>query len=248
MRLTARLDFSFPHSMHLKLALLIAGALSGSTAAWAAPIQIDCTSVFNARPISTYSNGALVPWTVGIDGAGRADGFATVSAARANDDSFVHALPDNGDFPRTADHPDVRLSYNNADDKRAQARAMEGASSCEISIPAKSFQTLFLFFTSAEGPSEVSATLHYQDGKVQRETIQIPDYYRAPIRSEKSLFALASDLAKWNAKGKMAEADHHFIYGWKIRTDDSRPLQSVTLEKTQAGYLVFWGATGETVD
>lgn len=220
------------------------GILVSSAAALnAATIQIDCSSVLNARPVSIAQNGAVIPWSVGIDGGGKSDGFATASAARAHGDASEHALPDDGIFAANEDHSLVHLPYGSAGATHTQACALSGKSKLELKIPKGQWNELLLFFTSAEGASQLSLVLHYSDATSETRTVEMPDYYRAPIASEKNLFALASDLAKWSAAGKLAEADHHFIYGWKINPDASRILQSITLHKSAGGYLVFWGAT-----
>ncbi len=190
----------------------------------------------------------MVFWNIGIDGGGKADGFATTSAARASGDSPAHALPNDGKFAANSEHPLVLLPYGQVHPGEFQARSMPGPSFVEIKVPHKKYRDLFLFFTSAEGGSLVSLRLDFRDGTSEVSSIDLPDYYREPSPSEKNLFALAPNLAKWNAAGKLAEADHHYIYGWKIASDAHRILQSMTLTKTAPGYLVFWGATGVSAD
>jgi hypothetical protein len=232
----------------MRFPLAFVSILAASAAAvHAATFQIDCTSIFNARPVSVVQNGAVIPWRIGIDGGGKSDGFATTSAARAHGDPSDHALPDDGVFAANGDHPLVQLPYGRAGTTRPQTRSLSGESGFELDISKSKVSELLLFFTSAEGSSQLSLILHYTDGNSDTRTVEMPDYYRAPLASEKDLIALASNLAKWNALGKLAEADHHFIYGWKIKPDASRILKSITLRKNAAGYLVFWGATAETV-
>src|SRR5438045_2470738 len=76
-------------------------------------IQIDISSILNARPVTTLTNGKLITWTKGIDGGGAGDGYLTASAALFNGDSAVHALPDKSVFAATAYHPEIVLHYNN---------------------------------------------------------------------------------------------------------------------------------------
>ena len=218
----------------------------GSAATFGSTVQLDCTSVFNARPVSIVDHGALVPWSGGIDGGGKADGFATACAARAHHDPAVHALPDDGKFPATHDHPFVQLAYGIVGPSQSQARALIGESTFDVLTPKQRLGELILFFSSAEGASQLSVVLHYVDGTQESRAIEMPDYYQVPKANDPQLFALASDLAKWNASGNLAEADHHSIDGWKISVNRRRILKSITVHKGAAGYAVFWGATGVT--
>jgi hypothetical protein len=63
-----------------------------------------------------------------------------------------------------------------------------------------------------------------------------------------NIFSLATDLAKWDAAGRMAERDHHYIHGVELHPDARRNLVSIQVLKTVPGYLVFWGATGVTTN
>jgi hypothetical protein len=227
-------------SLASSLVFTVAASLHAST------VQLDCTSVLNARPVSVVHHEKLIPWSTGVDGGGKADGFATVSAARAHGDPTVHALPDDGRFPANNDHPFVQLPYSAAGESQFQAGALSGESEFELELQRRAFHEISLFFTSAEGASQLSIIVHYDDGTGDTRAVEMPDYYRAPLPRDKDLFALASDLAKWNVSGNIAEGDHHYIYGWKIKLDPNRGVKSITVHKAAAGYAVFWGATADT--
>jgi len=68
-------------------------------------IQIDVRPVLTGRAVTTLSAGKLVHWTQGVDGGGRGDGYMTREASAANGDTNVLALPGDGAFEATADHP-----------------------------------------------------------------------------------------------------------------------------------------------
>ena len=222
--------------------------LSGFALRSSEVIQVDVQPVLTGRAVTTLTGGRLVPWTQGIDGAGRADGYLTLSASVANGDKNARALPDDGCFPATAAHPFVRLNFSNADGRLSQTRGVEGQGVFTLPVPVKPYQRLMVFLTSSEGPSHLSFKLGYADGSVASQEILLPDYYNAPPAGDPHVFTLAANLAKWNAAGKMAERDHHYIHGVNLHPDPRKNLVSVTLNKTAPAYLVFWGATAVTAD
>ena len=224
------------------VALLAPGVRAADT------VQVDVRPLLNARPVTTLTAGKLVPWTKGIDGAGLRDGYLTREAARLNGDSEAKALPGDGLFPATARHPEVKLNYTNTDGTAVQARSVEGAGEFAVAVPAKRYAELMLFLSSAEGASQLSATLVYADGTRVRREVLLPDYYNPAPAGDPDLFDLAVDLAKWNDLGRMAEADHHFIHGVELHPDAQRQLVRVEVVKTAPAYLVFWGATGVTAE
>jgi len=49
-------------------------------------IQVDVRGLLTGRAVTTLTDGKIVPWTQGVDGGGRGDGYMTVEAAVANGD------------------------------------------------------------------------------------------------------------------------------------------------------------------
>ena len=212
-------------------------------------VQLDVRAVLNGRAVTTLTGtNRLVPWDRGIDGGGRADGYMTAEAAAANGDLNAHALPGDGSFVANDAHPAVKLNFSTADGKNSQVRSVAGAGEFSFAVSTNRYQRLFVFMTSAEGSSHLTFTLTYADGTVEPRPILLPDYYNAPAAGDTNIFCLATNLAKWNAAGRMAERDHHNIHGVVISTDAGKALVSIQVEKTAPGYLVFWGATGVTAD
>src|SRR5437868_1450327 len=84
-------------------------------AAWADQIvQLPVDALLNARAVTTLTAGRLVPWTVGIDGNGTADGYMTAAASKFhNDPATLKTLPDDGRFAADARHPEVLLHFSN---------------------------------------------------------------------------------------------------------------------------------------
>src|ERR1035437_4080404 len=81
-------------------------------------IQVDVRPILTGRAVTTLTDGKLVPWTKGVDGAGRADGYMTLEASVANGDKNARALPDDGCFKATAEHPFVRLNFTRSEERR----------------------------------------------------------------------------------------------------------------------------------
>jgi hypothetical protein len=206
-------------------------------------VQFNIDKILNARPVTTFTDGKLVSWTKGIDGNGKADGYLTMAAALFNGDKDPKALPDNPLFPANEKHPEVLLHYSNSDGISKQAMAITGAGSFSFEVPAKRYSGLFLAFTSAEGASQIKVSLKYTDG-VESKSFEVPDYYKDIPADDRDFCYLAHDLAKWGKTNNMTEKDHHNIDLLNIHPDGSRKLISIQVEKSEAGYLVFWAATG----
>jgi hypothetical protein len=211
-------------------------------------IQVDVRSILTGRAVTTLTGGKLVPWTKGVDGAGLADGYMTLEASVVNGDKNADALPDDGCFKATALHPFVKLNFTNADGRGSQTRSVEGEGEFTFPVPGKLYKEIFVFLTSAEGPSHLHFKLAYVDGTFEQRDVLLPDYYNDAPAGDTNIFSLATNLAKWNASGRMTERDHHHIHGVDLHPDARKELVSVQVGKTAPGYLVFWGATGVTTN
>jgi len=125
---------------------------------------------------------------------------------------------------------------------------MEGEGEFAFPVAHQRYQRMLVFMTSVEGASQLRFTLTYADGAVEQRQIRLPDYYNDAPAGDPDIFSLTTDLAKWNAAGRMQEANHHYIHGVDLHPDVSKKLVSVQVHKAAPGYLVFWGATGVTTD
>jgi hypothetical protein len=228
------------------LCLILLCQTAGFSVPAADVIQIDVRPVLTGRAVTTFTDGKLKPWTKGVDGAGRADGFMTFEASTANGDKDARALPGDGCFKATTRHPFVQLNFSNADGEGFQTRGVEGEGGFDFPVPHKRYERMLIFATSSEGPSHLHFKLTYADGTSEEREILLPDYYNDAPADDPNIFSLAADLAKWNASGHMAEKNHHYIHGVDLHPDVKKKLISVSVGKTAPGYLVFWGATGVT--
>jgi len=206
-------------------------------------IQIDLSKILNARSVTSLTNGKLVSWTKGIDGNGEADGYLTMAASLFKGDKTPKALPDNPLFPANEKHPEILLHYSNNEGVSNQTYAVTRNSSFSFDVPVKHYSAMYLAFTSAEGASPIKIKLHYKDG-IEIKSYEIPDYYIDVPDDSPDFCYLAHDLAKWGKTNNMTEKDHHNIDLLIIHPDAKRKLKTIQVEKSEAGYLVFWAATG----
>jgi hypothetical protein len=226
------------------LSLILFSFLTSLSAYASDVIQIDVRPILTGRAVTTLTDGKLVPWTKGVDGRGRADGYLTLETAIANGDTNASALPGDGAFKADSAHPFIQLNFSNADGKSPQTRGVEGAGEFAFPVPTNQYQSMLIFLTSSEGPSHLHFELTYADGTLDQRDILLPDYYNDIPAGDPNIFSLAKDLPKWDATGRMKEKNHHYIHGVNLHPDAARKLVSVYLAKTAPGYLVFWGATG----
>src|ERR1017187_4758888 len=182
-------------------------------------------------PEAWLTDGKLVPRTKGVDGTGFADGFMTLEAAVVNGDINARALPGDGCFKGTAGHPEIRLNFTNADGKGWQTRSVAGKGGFSFPVPGRQYQRMMVFLTSAAGSSHRHFQLVYGDGTLEHRAVVLPDYYSAAPAGGTNIFSLTTDLAKWDAAGRMAERDHHYIHGVELHPDARRNLVSIQVLK-----------------
>ena len=194
--------------------------------------------------MTTLGNGALVPWTVGID---KDDGYITSAAAQFLGQT-VNALPNDGTFPADAAHPEMVLHFSNAASAQSpQARGVAGLGDFEISVPVARYTQLFLALTSSYGDSPLSLTFVYADASTGTMQFTLPDWGtgKALPAQPPIFFNLISGLHKWNHENAAIDTPSHTITGVKLSPDQTKSLSSVQVHKGGAApYLVFWGATG----
>jgi hypothetical protein len=205
-------------------------------------VQLDISSIYNARPVTTLTGKTIVPWVKGIDIGGIGDGYATMAASVAIGDIQPHALPDNPLIAANNQHPEVLLHYNNSDSTHKQAVAVIGESGVTFAVKQAKYKDLYLALTSAEGASALKITLTYTDG-TETKDFTLPDYYRDLPANDPDLCYLVHDLAKWGTKNNMTEKDHHNIDLLNVHPNPAKTLKGISINKTKPGYLVFW-ATG----
>jgi len=209
------------------------------------PTQVDVSTILNARVVTTFSGGQVVPLQIDLDGAG---GVATAAAVAALGSGNPHSVPDDGKFAANGDHPEVDLHFSNADGTGMQVRRMPREEEFSFDVPAKNYARMQLFFTSgAAGPAPLKVTLTYQDGSTEQRDVVCPDWWTNLDGTNKDCVYIASNLAKWSKNNKTLEKDHHNIFGLDVHPNPAKVLTSIKVHKTRP-LVCFWGATGVPVN
>ena len=210
-------------------------------------IQIDVSSLLNARPVTTLSDGALVPWSTYLDSYGEGSAFLTVAAARAAGDNDPKALPNSPLIPAHGNCPGMLLHYSNEDGVNGQVRRVDNDVPFTIPVPAHKYGQVFLAWTSS-GASELVIDCLYSSGTNTQNTVRIRDYYNEVSTNDRSRVYVVRDLNKWNRSAKLMERGHHSIHAAIISPDTNRELVSLKIAKRASpSHLIFWGATGVLV-
>ncbi len=97
-----------------------------------------------------------------------------------------------------------------------------------FTVPTATYSKFFLFFNGAAGGTAIKVTLTYSDA-MDTQNATIPDYYSDP--TDPTVFNLAPNLAKWDMKTAINEADHHNINGVALTTMPTKMLTSVKVER-----------------
>ncbi|HEX3850765.1 MAG TPA: hypothetical protein VHW01_07345, partial [Polyangiaceae bacterium] len=205
---------------------------------------VPVDTLLNARPVSTFTGGVVVPWSVGLDNT---DGFITTAA-----NTFLKqpgpALPDDGIFPTDSGRPEITLHFSNAADaKAAQARIVTGTGNFEIAVPLAKYSKLYLIVASSIGDSQLALTLSYADATSTPLSLTLPDWGTGkPLPTNPAIFFnLIAGLHKWNQQDMSVDTPTHAITGIELSPDVTKQLSSIRLEKLSAPQtLAFWGATG----
>jgi hypothetical protein len=227
------------------LALLL--SLTADPALADTVIQIPLDSLLTGRAVTTLSAKTIVPWTVGVD---QNDGFVT-AAAEAFLGQTGAALPDDGDFPADAQHPEIVLHFSNdAPGASPQNAYVNNVGSLAIAIPSTNYSKIFLVMTDAANGatpdgSPLTVTLSYGDGTSTPLNLTWPDYGTGVLPSDPpGLFNLASGMHKWNKDDVSVDTPTHALTGIELDADESRILSAVRVDKLDTGkVLVLWGVT-----
>jgi len=206
------------------------------------PVQVNVDKLLNARVVTTLTDGKVIPLQAGVDAGA---GLITRAAAVALGSTAEHTLPNDGKFPQTVDHPEVVLHYSNADGTGPQVRRSVEADTYSFTVPSMHYGKMFLFLTSAAvGPAPLEILLTYQNGATETRHLVCPDYWKTIAPGDRDIVYLASNLSKWGPNNKMAEKDHHNIFGLDVHPNPGLVLTQIQVTKTHP-IVVFWGATGQ---
>ncbi len=219
-------------------------------------VQVPVDALIDGRTVSTVSNGAVVPWSAGqgVDGDGNADGFVT-NAAEAiiqAHGTIGKALPDDGVFPADAasGRPEIDLHFSNAAQTSSpqthQVHQSMGAQSFQITVPQATYSKMYLLITTSEGAAKLTVTLNYAGGKAPVVSmLTLPDYgIGGAAAGDPVFFNLIAGMRKWSSTDAEGDSQTHGITGITLTPSATDMLTSITVAKTNASHVVFWGATG----
>jgi hypothetical protein len=203
-------------------------------------IQIDISDLLNTRPVTTLTNGKLIPWTKGVD---RENGYLTNAAALANGETNPKAIADNSLIPANDHHPEILLHYNNKDANKNQAILLVDSTAFTINAPKNRYTDFYICLTSAYGKSNLQYELIYSDG-IEVKKIVVPDWANDVPDNDPNFSYVVHDLAKWTEKHFRTENDHHNIHALNVHPDSKRVLTGVRVKNLSKTYVLFWAATG----
>jgi hypothetical protein len=117
-------------------------------------VQIPIDSLLDARPVSTLTNGVVVPWTAGqgIDGNGGGNGFVTQGVATKLGYNGP-ALPSNGIFPAAKGLPEFDLYFSDSNPATSfQAHNVHAnvVGTIQFPVPEATYSNIYLVLTDSE--------------------------------------------------------------------------------------------------
>jgi hypothetical protein len=228
----------------LPIVACVAALLARTQAASAdAVVQLPIDSLLDGRPVTTWTGGQIVTWTVGVDGT---DGLMTAAAEAQLNETGV-ALPDDGTFPADARHPEIVLHFSNAAPAAApQAHSLVmAAGQFDIPVTAGAYTSVFLIFSSSYGASALGFTLTYADGSSSTVNVTVPDWAAGAPANDPVLFDLIGGMMKWNAQNQELDTPNHTLTGVQLAPTAGKDLSRIQVNKPDATTtLTFWGATG----
>lgn len=232
------MKFAFSQLLFLSISSGVSLPLSADT------VQLNVRPLFNARVVTTLTEGQLVTWRDALDGV--TSGEATLAAAEKMGQPFTQALPDDGVFPATERNPRVELGFSNADGRGNQVRLSLGTDDYTIDAPRRAYRQLWIFVMSGNGESHLHITLSYADGAKTERALVVPDWYFSAPAADPRRINLATDIGKWSRENRLMERDHHYLHGLDLQPDPARELIAVSIQKEAAAALTLWGVTGVT--
>jgi len=208
-------------------------------------VPFDLSSVLNVDVIVNRPEGVTDTTQTPIDGSNYA--LITQSFATFVNSTLGNGLPDDGFFGATNFNPDIQLGYRNSDNGNNARLITTSTGSFTFNVLSGQYAYVHLALNSTEASSNVRFTLNYSDGTTQTTNSQtIPDWFNE-ITPSRTLYYLIDGLDRSRADGTGFEnSNDAAIFGLRLSANATKTLESITVEKTaSAGYLAFFGATGE---
>lgn len=227
--------------------MIFSGPLQAAVSTTQPGVQIDISSLLNARVIITAKDGAPQFADHSLDNAPKSI-LITASAAEATKAEKCVPLIDSGFFPANDRHPDVQLPYGKVGEGPQVYRSKPSEETIQVSVPPEHYEQMQLFLISSMGATPLVVTLHYDDGTSDERPLSIPDWFLKAKPDDKGSFTLADNFGKVDMKGKTVEHDHHYIRGFNVDPDKAKVLKDlVIVKKPSKTVLTMFGITGATV-
>ena len=224
--------------------LTFSGPLQAAVPATQPGVQVDISSLLNARVIITAKDGTPQFADHSLDNAPKSI-LITASAADVTKAEKCVPLVDSGFFPANDRHPDVQLPYGKVGDGPQVYRSKESTETLHVTVPAEHYEQMQLFLISSMGATPLTVTLNYADGTSDERPMSIPDWFLKPNADDKTSFTLADNFGKVDMKGKTVEHDHHYIRGFNVDPDKSKVLKELVItKKPSKQVLTMFGITG----
>ncbi len=207
-------------------------------------VQLDFSSIYDSDTVVTGSEA-----DDGIqdsDGLFDAEGaFITQAIAEDYDADDPNGLPNDGYFSSDSNHPEVELDWSGENTWKAESVGEQ----VTAGVPDENYDEIHIF-TSAGGagagsPAKYTITLNYADGTTTTSSeFTTPDWFgSAPSNG----YYLIDGMDRWYS-GSYDDADAAAIFGHSVDADETKTLESVTIDITQmdADVFGFFGGSAKT--
>jgi hypothetical protein len=196
------------------------------------------TALLTDDTVINNGMGAIDPTQDAMDGSG----FDLATQSVVTSKSGTLGLPNDGTFPADANHPQLHLGWNNANDG-PNSRILLPGDTVWFEVPKETYAGLQIYALSTEGGALAQITLTYGDQSTDVRNINFGDW--ASASAPPSVFVLASGL---NRIGNAKVIDPTVVYmaGANLSPDPSKKVMMVGVSNTpgNTGRIVFYGAAG----
>ena len=215
-------------------------------------LQLDISADFNADVVVNDGSGFNDPTQDPIDsGFDLTQNFCfptqSVANAAAVPPQTPDGLPDSAFFPANAFHPDVQLSWSNDDDGLNAWRLANSTGQLLILVPSGSYLEVHVLATSGQGSCDITLTPSYSDGLGTAVPFVVADWFAEIVPTLDNYYLIdgGDRIQPGSGPGTAYEyqdRDDGAIFGFRLRVDPARLLESVLLIRTDTtGYLNAFG-------
>ncbi|MEG3972513.1 Ig-like domain-containing protein, partial [Microcoleus sp. T2B6] len=213
-------------------------------------INSDFSSVFDRDVIVNDKGGATDPTQDGLSSGNET--FVTQSFASLKNNANGNGLPNDGFFRANAFSPNVQLGYNNTNDGNNAKVLTANNTSFTFKVTPDKYSEIHLFATSTNGAAGMNVTFNYSDNTKVVSTANVPDWFdEIPTPSFERYYLIdGMDRSLDKTGSKFDDANDPAIFGFGLRPNSARTLESITVTKVTGSnnnWLGVFGATGVLV-